>query len=282
MFPSDRPSRILSAISDSRSRNGIERAVAAVDDLYNQLNTVALPYSPGSWYADDPYAGIGHDWYALLGIWDVIRPIPEAFSLRRPVVDSTPSAVNITPWIARQLGGPEAIYSSRLNADTPLYPSSPDHAQLSPWSSLSSPFERVSPVRQTDIARLLDDSPYGRANLGTRLLYILRRSPATLLLVFPDRLPAASNRASALMVIIAMSDDLRRSLIRLVGGIRSALRLALLHFRVALARRPSVLSFLLVLLAVCLRFGRRSEPDDSALRARTPMSVVRGELVLAC
>ena len=75
---------------------------------------------------------------------------------------------------------------------------------------------------------------------------------------------------------------MRQDLIRLLDGIRSALRLALIRFRAALMRRPVAHCFLLVLLAVSRHYGRRGEPDAHLLPARTPMAVARGELALAC
>lgn len=38
----------------------------------------------------------------------------------------------------------------------------------------------------------------------------------------------------------------------------------MMALRVAISRRPGILTFVLLLLAVCLRYGRREEPDDHA------------------
>ena len=59
----------------------------------------------------------------------------------------------------------------------------------------------------------------------------------------------------------------RDGLVCMVDGIRTALCLVLILVLAALTRRPKLVSFLLVLLAVCLRYGHRSEPDDHLLPA---------------
>lgn len=84
------------------------------------------------------------------------------------------------------------------------------------------------------------------------------------------------------VIKLDLSAELRRDLLRLIDGIRSALRLALILLQAALTRQPVTRCFLLALLAVSRHYGRRSEPDGHLLPARMPMSVVRGELVLAC
>jgi hypothetical protein len=56
----------------------------------------------------------------------------------------------------------------------------------------------------------------------------------------------------------------RAALLRLFGGILTALCLTLILVLAALARRPDGLTFVLVMLAACLRYGRREEPDDHA------------------
>ena len=62
----------------------------------------------------------------------------------------------------------------------------------------------------------------------------------------------------------ALSRDNRTALLRLLDGILAALRLMLVRVLAALSRHPDALAFVLVLLAACLRYGRRSEPDDHA------------------
>jgi hypothetical protein len=58
--------------------------------------------------------------------------------------------------------------------------------------------------------------------------------------------------------------DNRAALLRLLDGILSALCLMLVLVLAALSRQPNALAFVLVILAVCLRYGRRSEPDGHA------------------
>lgn len=56
----------------------------------------------------------------------------------------------------------------------------------------------------------------------------------------------------------------RAALLRLLDGILTALGLTLILVLAALARRPDGLMFVLVMLAACLRYGRREEPGDHA------------------
>jgi len=60
----------------------------------------------------------------------------------------------------------------------------------------------------------------------------------------------------------ALPPDNRVTLLRLLDGILAALRLMLVRVMAALSRRPAVLTFVLVMLAACLRYGRREEPGD--------------------
>jgi hypothetical protein len=60
---------------------------------------------------------------------------------------------------------------------------------------------------------------------------------------------------------------LRRSrvaLLRLLDGILGALCLMLVRVQTALSRHPDALMFVLIMLAACLRYGRREEPGDHA------------------
>ena len=50
----------------------------------------------------------------------------------------------------------------------------------------------------------------------------------------------------------------------MLDGILAALCLMFVLVLAALARRPDGLIFVLVMLAACLRYGRREEPDDHA------------------
>lgn len=54
----------------------------------------------------------------------------------------------------------------------------------------------------------------------------------------------------------------RAGLLRVIDGILAALRLLLVLVLTALTRQLNARTFALVMLAVCLRYGRRTEPDD--------------------
>ena len=58
------------------------------------------------------------------------------------------------------------------------------------------------------------------------------------------------------------SPDSKAAFVRMLDGILAALCLTLILVLAALARRPDGLTFVLVMLAACLRYGRREEPDD--------------------
>jgi hypothetical protein len=62
----------------------------------------------------------------------------------------------------------------------------------------------------------------------------------------------------------ALPRDNRTALLRLLDGTLAALRLMLVRVLAAFSRHPDALTFALVLLAACLRYGRRGEPDDHA------------------
>ena len=74
----------------------------------------------------------------------------------------------------------------------------------------------------------------------------------------------------------------RSALLRLLDGIITALCLVLMFALAALARLPHGLAFILVMLAACLRYGRRDEPADRILPVLTPKSVVIGEAAHLC
>ena len=74
-------------------------------------------------------------------------------------------------------------------------------------------------------------------------------SPGTLTIVWQDLLP----------------DESRSKLLRFIMGILAALRILLARVLAATSRRPDALTFLLLMLAACLRYGHREEPDDHAL-----------------
>ena len=59
-----------------------------------------------------------------------------------------------------------------------------------------------------------------------------------------------------------LPSDNRSAFLRLLDGILAALHLMLVRVLAALSRHPDALTFVLVMIAACLRYGRRSEPDD--------------------
>jgi len=62
----------------------------------------------------------------------------------------------------------------------------------------------------------------------------------------------------------AFPPDNRAALLRLLDGILAAMCLVLVLVLAALTRHLDVLTFVLIMLAACLRYGRREEPDDYA------------------
>jgi hypothetical protein len=76
--------------------------------------------------------------------------------------------------------------------------------------------------------------------------------------------------------------QLRDGLLQLVDGILTALRFALVLVLAAVARRPHVRNFVLILVATSRHYGHRSEPDDYILPAHRWLSVVGGESALSC
>lgn len=54
----------------------------------------------------------------------------------------------------------------------------------------------------------------------------------------------------------------RKSLLRFVNGIIAALRLMLIRVLAALSRLVDATNFVLVMIAACLRYGHRQDPDD--------------------
>ena len=76
--------------------------------------------------------------------------------------------------------------------------------------------------------------------------------------------------------------DNGNALLRLFDGILAALRLALVLVLAALSQHPDALIFVLIMLAACLRYGHRGEPDDHALPALPSISAVTWETSTAC
>jgi hypothetical protein len=71
-------------------------------------------------------------------------------------------------------------------------------------------------------------------------------------------------------------------MLRAIDTVLTTMLLMRLLVRVGVRRRAGVDSFLLILIATCRRYGRRSEPDDHAslFIRRQPMSM--GSFTLAC
>ena len=68
----------------------------------------------------------------------------------------------------------------------------------------------------------------------------------------------------------------REGLLRFLNIILAAFSLVFILLLAALAHRPAVLAFTLLLVAVARRFGRRSEADDMLVPARQSLSAVAG------
>jgi hypothetical protein len=80
----------------------------------------------------------------------------------------------------------------------------------------------------------------------------------------------------------ALSPALQEDLLRLVKGVRAALRLTLVRVLNALSHRPDALSLVLALLGTSRRFGHRGDPEHNGLPALTPKPVVIGGPPVAC
>jgi hypothetical protein len=117
-------------------------------------------------------------------------------------------------------------------------------------------------------------------SLNTIRSVLLLRPGGRLLSLQPDI--KLMPRSQGVVVRIDLSKDVCRDLLRLIDGIRAALRLALIRLQAGLRHLADTPGFLLILLATSRHYGHRSEPDGKALPAPRSMAVVRGELVLAC
>jgi hypothetical protein len=84
------------------------------------------------------------------------------------------------------------------------------------------------------------------------------------------------------MIKLILGEKLRADLLRLIDGLLAARALQLVRVQAGLARHPDASGFALVLVAASRCYGHRGEPDDHLLPRTRPMSVVRGELALAC
>jgi hypothetical protein len=67
---------------------------------------------------------------------------------------------------------------------------------------------------------------------------------------------------SQTLLAVELGPENRAALVRLLNGILAVLALMLILVLAVLARRPNALAFVLVMLAACLHFGCRGEPDD--------------------
>jgi hypothetical protein len=94
--------------------------------------------------------------------------------------------------------------------------------------------------------------------------------------------PFCEPQPDTLLIRLERLHLLREGMLRLVDGILTALKFALILFLAAFARGPNVRSIVLVLVATSRHYGHRSEPDDHALPAHRRISVIGGESVLSC
>ena len=106
---------------------------------------------------------------------------------------------------------------------------------------------RIDQRQAPPTAELRANPPLGQDQYTGRSFGGLRASPV-MLAVRSDVLPRVD----------------RTALLLLLDGILTALRLTLILVLAALARHPDGLTFVLIMLAACLRYGRREEPDDHA------------------
>jgi hypothetical protein len=128
------------------------------------------------------------------------------------------------------------------------------------------PWGNVGSGKSLLIARLVQ-----RASRVNRSVVVLRRDIAVLDGMHRQLTEETSSHPQELF------QNVRDSLLRLVDGIRTVLRLMLIRVLSALSRRPDRLDFVLIILASCRSYGHRGEPADHALPALTSMSAVIGE-----
>jgi len=74
--------------------------------------------------------------------------------------------------------------------------------------------------------------------------------------------PPVTLRRPLLWVLVRAEH--RQAFVRFLDGILAALRYMLGRVLAAISRQPAALAFVLVVLATCLRYGRRSDTDDHA------------------
>jgi hypothetical protein len=79
------------------------------------------------------------------------------------------------------------------------------------------------------------------------------------------KLKTARPDQTLLRFIAQLIADLAAALVRMVDNMLAAMHVTLARLVAALARDPNLLALVLVILAVCRRYGRRSEPDDHAV-----------------
>lgn len=66
-------------------------------------------------------------------------------------------------------------------------------------------------------------------------------------------------------LIAQLIADLAAALVRMVDNMLVAVHVTLARLVAAHAQDPNLVALVLVILAVCRRYGRRSEPDDPAV-----------------
>jgi hypothetical protein len=79
------------------------------------------------------------------------------------------------------------------------------------------------------------------------------------------KLKTASPDQTLLRFIAQLIADLAAALVRMVDNMLVAVHVTLARLVAAHAQDPNLVALVLVILAVCRRYGRRSEPDDPAV-----------------
>jgi hypothetical protein len=106
-----------------------------------------------------------------------------------------------------------------------------------------------------------------------RMLTRIRANPFTLFAVRGSGSPQAVTLTIQVHLLV---EDVRAGLLRFIDAILAAFSLVLVLLLSALAHRPAVTAFTLLLIAVARCFGRRSETDDLRLPAHQSSSVAGG------
>jgi hypothetical protein len=94
------------------------------------------------------------------------------------------------------------------------------------------------------------------------------------------RLPLLDPRTAYLKYLAALFADIAATAIRRIDGAQSVISAELARRAAVLTRNPGLRAFVLIILATCRRYGRRSEPDDHAVLPMRRYPTSRG--VTAC